>query len=66
MNAIRVALMDGRVVDFRRGDKIDFTVPAIPIPNVTKYTAGYPLRPGHGLDRFVLRFRGDARGGVGS
>ena len=46
VNAIRVALMDGRVVDYRRGDKIDFTVPAIPIPNVTKYTAGYPLRPG--------------------
>jgi len=46
VNAIRVALMDGRVLDYRRGDKIDFPVPAIPIPNVTKYTAGYPLRPG--------------------
>jgi FAD/FMN-containing dehydrogenase len=46
VNAIRVALMDGRVVEYRRGDKIDFPVPAIPIPNVTKYTAGYPLRPG--------------------
>ena len=32
VNAIRVALMDGRVVDYRRGDKIDFPVPAIPIP----------------------------------
>src|SRR5436190_7994241 len=46
VNAIRVALMDGRVVEFRRGDKIDFPAPSIPIPNVTKYTAGYPLRPG--------------------
>jgi FAD/FMN-containing dehydrogenase len=46
VNAIRVALMDGRVVEYRRGDKIDFPVLAIPIPNVTKYTAGYPLRPG--------------------
>ena len=45
VTAIRVALMDGRVVEYRRGDQIDFPVPAIPIPNVTKYTAGYPLRP---------------------
>ena len=41
VNAIRVALMDGRIVEYRRGDKIDFPVPAIPIPNVTKYTAGF-------------------------
>src|SRR4051794_19814199 len=26
VNSIRVALMDGRVVDYRRGDKIDFPV----------------------------------------
>ena len=46
LNAVRVALMDGRVMEYRRGDKIDFPVPSLPIPNVTKYTAGYPLRPG--------------------
>lgn len=46
VNAIRVALMDGRVMEYRRGDAIDFPVPALPIPNVTKYTAGYPLTPG--------------------
>ena len=46
VNAVRVALMDGRVVEYRRGDAIDFPVPSLPIPNVTKYTAGYPLRPG--------------------
>src|SRR5687767_6731980 len=46
VNAVRVALMDGRVVEYRRGDAIDFLVPSMPIPNVTKYTAGYPLRPG--------------------
>lgn len=46
VNAIRVALMDGRVVEYRRGDKIDFPVPTLPIPNTTKYTAGYPLRAG--------------------
>jgi len=44
--ALRVALMDGRVVEYRRGDKIDFTVPAIPVPATTKYTAGYRLEPG--------------------
>ncbi len=30
----------------RRGDKIDFEVPALPLPNTTKNTAGYPLAPG--------------------
>ena len=44
--ALRVALMDGRVVEYRRGDKVDFPVPAIPVPATTKYTAGYRLEPG--------------------
>lgn len=43
---LRVALMDGRVLDVRRGDKIDFDVPALPLPQTTKNTAGYPLAPG--------------------
>ncbi len=43
---LRVALMDGRVADFRRGEPVDFEVPAIPAPRTTKYTAGYSLRPG--------------------
>ena len=38
--------MDGRVLDVRRGDKVDFDVPEIPLPNTTKNTAGYPLAPG--------------------
>jgi FAD/FMN-containing dehydrogenase len=33
-------------VEYRRGDKIDFPVPAIPLPGTTKSTAGYPLHPG--------------------
>ncbi len=45
VNAIRVALMDGRVVEYRRGDEVDFPVPAIPLPGTTKYTAGYRLEP---------------------
>ncbi len=44
--ALRVALMDGRVECYRRGDKIDFAVPTIPAPNTIKNTAGYRLAPG--------------------
>jgi FAD/FMN-containing dehydrogenase len=44
--ALRVALIDGRIVEYRRGDRIDFDVPRLPIPATTKYTAGYPLAPG--------------------
>lgn len=43
---LRVALADGRVMDVSRGEAIDFTPGAIPLPNVTKNTAGYLLRPG--------------------
>jgi FAD/FMN-containing dehydrogenase len=43
---LRVATMDGRIREFRRGDKIDFDVPALPLPETTKNTAGYPLAPG--------------------
>jgi FAD/FMN-containing dehydrogenase len=44
--ALRVAMMDGAIHEFRRGDAVDFEIPAIPAPNTTKCTAGYPLRPG--------------------
>src|SRR5882724_4334327 len=43
---LRVELMDGRVLDIKRGDKVDFDVPDIPLPNTTKNTAGYLLTPG--------------------
>jgi FAD/FMN-containing dehydrogenase len=43
---LRVALMDGRVLKVARGDKVDFPVPRIPLPNTTKNTAGYALSPG--------------------
>jgi FAD/FMN-containing dehydrogenase len=42
---VRVALMEGRVLDVRRGEKIDFEVPALPRPHTTKHTAGYYLQP---------------------
>lgn len=44
--ALRVALLDGSVRWFRRGEAIDFDVPALPNPITTKNTAGYRLAPG--------------------
>ena len=43
---LRVALMDGRILRVARGDKVDFQVPRIPLPDTTKNTAGYALSPG--------------------
>jgi FAD/FMN-containing dehydrogenase len=43
--ALRVALLDGRVIDVRRGQTVDFDVPALPLPRTTKHSAGYRLRP---------------------
>ncbi len=43
---LRVAFADGSVREFARGDAIDFDPGTIPLPNVTKNTAGYLLRPG--------------------
>ncbi len=43
---LRAALMDGTVLDIRRGDAVDFPAPAIALPDTTKHPAGYPLRPG--------------------
>ncbi len=44
--ALRVVMADGSVREFRRGESIDFEVPALPLPKSTKNTAGYPLAPG--------------------
>jgi FAD/FMN-containing dehydrogenase len=46
IEGLRVALADGRVMDVNRGDAVDFDPGTIPLPAVTKNTAGYPLRPG--------------------
>ena len=43
---MEVAFADGALRRFRRGEAIDFDVPAIPLPSTTKNTAGYPLAPG--------------------
>lgn len=44
--ALDVLFADGSPRHFRRGEAIDFDVPALPLPRTTKNTAGYPLRPG--------------------
>ena len=44
--ALRVALMDGRGLELRRGQPVDFAVPAIRFPRTTKHSAGYRLSPG--------------------
>jgi FAD/FMN-containing dehydrogenase len=46
LRALRVALLDGTVRWFRRGETIDFEVPVLPNPQTTKNTAGYRLAPG--------------------
>jgi FAD/FMN-containing dehydrogenase len=52
--AVRVALIDGRVIEYRRGQAIDFDVPKIPLPRSTKHSAGYRLAPGMDfVDLFV-------------
>ena len=45
VRAVRVATMDGAVRTFRRGEKVDFEVPAIGLPRTTKFSAGYRLAP---------------------
>jgi len=51
---LRVALIDGRVLDLRRGQEVDFEVPAIRLPKTTKHSAGYRLAPGMDfVDLFV-------------
>jgi FAD/FMN-containing dehydrogenase len=54
VDRLRVVLADGRVMAVGRGEPIDFDPGEIPLPNVTKNTAGYLLRPGMDwVDLFV-------------
>ena len=43
---LRVVLPDGTLLDIGRGDSIPFDTGTVPLPQVTKNTAGYLLRPG--------------------
>ncbi|HET8547577.1 MAG TPA: FAD-binding oxidoreductase, partial [Bryobacteraceae bacterium] len=52
--ALRVAFMDGSIREFRRGDRIDFTVRTIRAPRTTKHAAGFLLAPAMDwIDLFV-------------
>jgi len=46
VQALRVVHMDGRIAEYRRGEKVDFEVPRIPLPRTRKHSAGYRLEPG--------------------
>ena len=46
VQAVRAVQMDGGIVEYRRGQKVDFDVPRIPLPRTRKHSAGYRLEPG--------------------
>lgn len=46
VQAVRIVHLDGSVVEYRRGQKVDFDVPRIPLPRTRKHSAGYRLEPG--------------------
>lgn len=46
LECLRIAFADGNIREFARGEALDFDPGTIPLPNVTKNTAGYLLRPG--------------------
>jgi FAD/FMN-containing dehydrogenase len=45
VEALQFVLMDGRILNVKRGDKVDFPTPIIPPPGTTKHSAGYYLQP---------------------
>ncbi|MBL8228494.1 MAG: FAD-binding oxidoreductase, partial [Bryobacterales bacterium] len=52
--ALRIVLMDGSIINLKRGEPVPFDVPPIPLPRSTKHSAGYLLWPGMDyLDLFV-------------
>jgi len=44
--ALEVTFMDGRTVELKRGEKVDFPVRPVSVPETTKNSAGYYLQPG--------------------
>lgn len=54
VEALRVVLADGSIKAVRRGEPVDFDVPAIRLPRTTKHAAGLRLAPGMDwVDLFV-------------
>jgi FAD/FMN-containing dehydrogenase len=56
--SLHVAFLDGTVRTIKRGEKVDFDVPAISLPRTTKLSAGYPLRPGMDLIDLIIGSEG--------
>lgn len=51
---LRVVVAGGRLLDVRRGEAVDFEVPALHVPRTTKHSAGFRLWPGMDwVDLFV-------------
>jgi FAD/FMN-containing dehydrogenase len=51
---LKVALMDGTLLELTRGQPVPFPIPDVPMPGTTKHSAGYWLRPGMDyLDLFI-------------
>lgn len=54
VRSLRVVLADGSALHLRRGEAVPFEVPELPFPATTKFSAGFPLRPGMDyLDLFI-------------
>lgn len=43
--ALEIVLMDGRTIDVKRGERVDFPVTPVRMPATTKNSAGYYLQP---------------------
>ncbi|HEV2202220.1 MAG TPA: FAD-binding oxidoreductase [Bryobacteraceae bacterium] len=61
--AVNVASLGGGVFPsgirtIRRGERVDFDVPAISLPRTTKFSAGYPLAPGLDLIDLIIGSEG--------
>lgn len=44
--ALTAVFASGEIRTFERGERVDFPLPALPLPQTTKNSAGYPLQPG--------------------
>ncbi len=52
--SLRFALIDGSIVEARRGEAVNFDIPEVRLPRTTKHSAGYRLAPGMDLvDLFI-------------
>ena len=56
--SLNVAFLDGSLRTIKRGEKVDFDVPAISLPRTTKLSAGYPLQPGMDLIDLIIGSEG--------